>query len=292
MPRPTDRWYTQGFELSYLSGPIAAKDIDRLFSDPGTFQTRRFEILIGQSIFTPENLSLIPPDPKDRPYAGWLYGGLGLYQENDHRSLQHLQLLVGVVGPAALAQRAQDGVHGLLGETPPPGWAFQLHDEPGLVLSYERKWRLGLPVGAGLRVDAIPEVGASVGNVFTYAEVGTLVRFGQNLKADYGPARIQPALSGTPWFDPTQLEGRVGWYVFGGVQVRGVARNLFLEGNTFVSSPSVDKRPWVTDLSVGFSVFWLDRAKVDFVITSRTPEFVGQRVADRFGGVNVSFRLP
>ena len=28
MPRPTDRWYTQGLELNYLSAPIAATGID------------------------------------------------------------------------------------------------------------------------------------------------------------------------------------------------------------------------------------------------------------------------
>ena len=295
MPRPTDRWYTQGIELSYLSPPIAAGGSNWWLpaaAPDAKVQIRRFELLIGQTIFTPENLHLNPPDSKDRPYAGWLYGGWGLYQEDDHRSLQHLRLLVGVVGPVALAQRAQDGFHVLLREAPTPGWAFQLKDEPGLVLSYERKWRLDLPVGAGLRVDAIPEVGASLGNVFTYAELGALVRLGQNLKADYGPARIQPALSGTPWFDPSQLEGPFGWYVFGGAQVRATARNIFLDGNTFASSPSVDKRPLTTDLSVGLSLSWLDVVKVDFVITARSPEFVGQHAADRFGGINVSFRLP
>jgi hypothetical protein len=103
---------------------------------------------------------------------------------------------------------------------------------------------------------------------------------------------IQPALSGTPWFDPSQLEGAIGWYVFGGAQVRATARNIFLDGNTFASSPSVDRRPLTTDLSVGLSIFWLDVAKVDFVITARSPEFVGQHAADRFGGINFSFRLP
>ena len=295
MPRPTDRWYTQGVELSYLSAPIAAGGSEWLLpatASDAKAQSRRFEILIGQSIFTPENLNLSPPDPKDRPYAGWLYGGVGLYREDDHRSLEHLRLLLGIVGPGALAQQAQDGFHVLLREAPTPGWAFQLKDEPGLVFSYERKWRLDLLAGKGLRVDAIPEVGASLGNVFTYAEAGGLVRLGQNLKADYGPARIQPALSGTPWFDPSQLEGPIGWYVFAGAQVRATARNIFLDGNTFASSASVEKRPLVTDFSVGLSVFWLDVAKVDFVVTSRSPEFVGQHAADRFGGINVSFRLP
>ena len=34
MPRPTDRWYTQGLELNYLSAPIAGTG--RLYVDVGT----------------------------------------------------------------------------------------------------------------------------------------------------------------------------------------------------------------------------------------------------------------
>jgi lipid A 3-O-deacylase len=295
-PSPTDRWYTQGFQLSYLSGPIAGPSFDWLFpttfTNPAGPRTRRFEIVVGQSIFTPENTRLNPPDPLDRPYAGWLYSGIGWYQESNHSSLDHLELLVGIVGPAALAKEVQGGFHDLLGQKTSTAWAFQLKNEPGVVLSYDHKWRFDIPLGAGLSIDAIPEFGASVGNVFTYGEVGMMVRFGHNLNADYGPTRIRPALSGTTWFDRSQLDGAVGWYLFAGTQGRAVARNIFLDGNTFTTSPSVDKRTFVGDLSAGVSVFWLDFAKLDLVLTWRSEEFVGQRQPERFGGINLSFRLP
>jgi len=295
-PSPTDRWYTQGLMLSYLSAPVAGPAFDWLFpttfTNPDAPRTRRFEIVLGQSIFTPANTRLIPPDPLDRPYAGWLYAGLGWYQETNRSSLDHLELQLGVVGPAALAKEVQGGFHDLLGQKTSAAWGFQLKNEPGIVISYDHKWRLGMPLGSGFAVDAIPEFGGSLGNVFTYGQAGLMLRFGQNLNADYGPARIRPALSGTTWFDRSQLDGVLGWYWFVGVQGRAVARNIFLDGSTFTNSPSVDKRALVGDVSAGASLFWLDWAKLDFVVTWRSEEFVGQGQTSRYGGFNLSFRLP
>src|SRR5262249_38301728 len=65
-PRPTDRWYTQGIELNYLSAPITGTGLAAVlpssYLDPGSFRTQRFELVFGQSIFTPENVTLNPPD--------------------------------------------------------------------------------------------------------------------------------------------------------------------------------------------------------------------------------------
>ena len=41
----------------------------------------RYAVFLGQSFFTPKDKSRNPPDPTDRPYGGWLYGGVSLLQE-------------------------------------------------------------------------------------------------------------------------------------------------------------------------------------------------------------------
>lgn len=293
-PPANDRWYTHGFALSYLSAPITGWDwlFPSAAESPAAHRSRRYEFVLGQSIFTPENTRLVPPDPRERPYAGWLYAGLGLYQETNRNSLEHIELLVGVVGPASLAEEVQTSFHNVLGQRTSQAWSYGLRNEPGFVLSYERKWRVDFPLAGSVGVDLIPELGASFGNVFTYGQAGLMVRLGQNLRADYGPARIRPALSGTAWFDATQLQSPFGWYVFIGAQGRAVARDIFLDGNTFLASASVDKNPLVADLSAGVSAFWRDLFKLDFVVTWRSKEFAGQREAHAFGGVNASFRLP
>lgn len=61
---------------------------------------------------------------------------------------------------------------------------------------------------------------------------------GFNLPREYDPMRIAPSLPGSDYFEPT---AGLGAYVFAGVNGRAVARNLFLDGNSFQSSRKVDK---------------------------------------------------
>ncbi|HEY7689877.1 MAG TPA: lipid A deacylase LpxR family protein [Dongiaceae bacterium] len=294
----SDKHYTQGLRIGYL-GPDVAEGSD--WNEPFDFlggllplfpeekqRSRRYALSFGHSFFTPSVLTADPPDPSDRPYAGWLYLGAALLQDTDKRMLEHLELQLGVVGPAALGKQVQRQWHELVNAIEPLGWDSQLENEPGLVLSYERKWRFPLAGGGVSGVDLIPELGGSVGNVFTYGEAGLMLRFGHNLQADYGPARIRPALSGTDYFNRDYLEGDFGIYGFVGVQGRALARNIFLDGNSFRSGPSVDKEPLVADLQGGLSLFWADWARLDAAVMYRTEEFEGQDGGDAIGIVSLS----
>jgi lipid A 3-O-deacylase len=296
----SDKHYTQGIRLSYL-GPDVQPDsfwsgafgwfgwAAPNFLDSTTDQSRHYALELGQSLFTPKNLSLLPPDPHDRPYGGWLYVGASLLQETDRRMLENLELQLGVVGPAALGKQTQNTFHQFIGQDQAQGWSTEIQNEPGIVLSYERKWRLNL-LGSGVDgVDVIPEAGASVGNVFTYGETGGLLRIGHNLQADYGPVRIRPALSGTDYFNSKYMAGDYGWYFFAGTQGRIVGQNIFLDGNTFRTSRNVTKKPLVGDLQAGFSIFTSNALRVDFSVMRRTEEFQGQATPDVVGTAALSF---
>ena len=296
-----DRHYTQGIRLGYLSDRIAAgsgwnapyawlSDLAPIF-EAGPDQNRRMEITIGQSMFTPANLRLINPDPTDRPYAGWLYSGVSLFQQSGH-TLETFNVELGVVGPAALAHQAQDLVHDLLKDREANGWAYQLKNEPGVVASYERKWRLEKPLGGGFGLDLIPAAGAAIGNVLSYGEAGVTVRLGQNTAVDYGPGHIQPGRGGADWFDDSAIGPHsFGWYLYAGARGRVVARNIFLDGNTFTNSRSVDKKVFVADLTGGAALYWSHRIKLDIAFTQRSREYAGQPRPDRFGAVTISFGL-
>ena len=47
-----------------------------------------------------------------------------------------------MVGSASLAEEAQKFVHDIRDLPQPRGWHHQLEIEPGLVIYYERKWRV------------------------------------------------------------------------------------------------------------------------------------------------------
>ena len=120
-------------------------------------------------------------------------------------------------GPAAGGEFVQNNFHSLIGVASAKGWANQLHNEPTLGLSFERRWRTGrstLIEDPKLEVDFIPRMGAALGNVATYASVGATGRIGKNLRDDFGPTRARPALPGSEAFIG---DGSFGWYLFAGL---------------------------------------------------------------------------
>lgn len=287
-----DRHYTNGVHLSWLSasGGVprfanqAAAWVPFLLAPDGK---RRIGFNIGQSMFTPNDITIFEPQPGERPYAGWLYGGVALLSETPTR-LDTLELDVGVVGPAAHAEDTQKLVHRLLHGTRPEGWDNQLENEPGVALIFERKWRYDI-VGSrdGFGIDATPLVGATLGNVFTYGAGGLAIRIGENLGSDFGPPRVRPSLPGSDFFD---LEDRFGWYLFAGAEGRAVARNIFLDGNTFSDSADIDKLPFVGDFYFGFAVMFRS-VRLTFSHVTRTREFRGQSAPDKFGALGLSVKF-
>jgi hypothetical protein len=299
LPFSSDKHYTQGLRLAYLGPPVAddsawavpfgAVEIVLPWMDaPATTRTRRYAILVGQSLFTPKDTDLRPPDRTDRPYAGWLYGGVSLLQETDRHVLDHVELQLGLLGPGALGKATQNEWHQFIGVTEAEGWGSQVQNEVGVVLEVERKWRIGLLGDEGAGIDLVPELGAVAGNVFTYGKTGAMLRVGSHLGADYGPARITPALSGTDYVDAGALPERFGFYAFIGAEGRAVARNVFLDGNAFRDSRSVDKKALVGDLQAGVSVFWSNALRLDVMAMRRSPEFEGQGSPDILGTVGLS----
>ncbi|MCB2100657.1 MAG: lipid A deacylase LpxR family protein [Rhodobacterales bacterium] len=302
----SDQHFTHGTRFAWLS-PESRPWIENLAAlmpiyDPGV--KRRASYSLGQNIYTPSDITRNPPDPTDRPYAGWLYVGVGLVAEKDNR-LDNVELDLGVVGPAAFADTVQTRWHRAFDLTHPEGWDHQLKNEPGVILFYERKWRMAKPLPLtwpvplpNLAVDATPHAGLALGNVFTYGAGGVMLRLGQDLPSDYGPPRIRPSLPGGDFFRPTVNDGPLsglgvkgfGWYVFGGAELRAVGRNIFLDGNTFADSRSVSKKFMVADFQVGLAVT-LDRYRLAYTHIFRTPEFEGQGKPDQFGALSLSVRF-
>lgn len=296
----TDRYYTNGVRLSYTSPalrdqiPWAADALEWLYPfDPGA--DARLHVSLGQNMFTPGDIEIAELIPDDRPYAGWLYAGIGLNVEawqdffgKRFNRQDALELELGVVGPASFAEETQKFVHDLIGSPKPKGWDNQLKNEPGLLIVLERKLRTPPLSWGSLQMDAIPTVNVSLGNVETSGGLGGIVRLGQGLEADYGPPMIRPNLTGRTFFkQPAQA---FNWYVFAGTEGRLVARDIFLDGNTFRDSHSVDKKHVVGTFQAGAAASY-HNVRLTFSYIVRTREFEGQGSRDHFGAVSVSYRF-
>jgi hypothetical protein len=287
----SDRHYTSGLYVSRVEAPRSRAEAprgawiaDHLMLPGDGDAALREGWFFGQSIFTPENLLRFTPDPRDRPYAGWLFGGLRLYRDSGS-VLDRADVTLGVVGPASLGSDLQKWWHavGLFGGQKPQGWHAQLRGEPGLVVSEQRTWRVSL-VDGPLEVEALPEANFALGNIFDYAGAGLTLRLGQGLASDWGPPRVAPAQQGSDFQAPDAF----GWYLYAGLEGRLVGRNLFLDGNSFQAGPSVGHETLVGDFSAGAAMLF-PALRADFSYTRRSREFPGQRGEDQFASVTLSF---
>jgi hypothetical protein len=242
---------------------------------------------LGQNLYTPEDISTTELVVDDRPYAGWLHVDLGLIGQTDE-VLRTLQLSLGIVGPAAKGEQVQKWFHQVIGSPEPMGWHNQINNEPTLMLVFEQKWRNIRPAGfLDLDLDLSPHGSVALGNVFTYGGVGGTIRLGRKLERDFGLPRIQPAPPGSGCFVPS---GGFGWYLFGGLDGRLMLQNIFLDGNTFSSSHSVEKNLLVGDVVVGAAVSGLG-LRLGMTLVQRSLEFEGQNSPDRFGSFTLSFQF-
>jgi hypothetical protein len=296
----TDQHYTNGVKLSWISADLVGWGqsgwrktfIERLpfVNRPGG--QKNIGLALGQNIYTPLDIQATIPDPTDRPYAGWSYVELSFVSKTPAIS-DTLSIQAGIIGPYSQAEDTQRIVHEWVRTTRPRGWDYQLRNELGVNVAFERRWRLyGRALVQRVGVDLIPHAGASIGNVQTYANAGGTVRLGLNLPSDFG---VQLARAGSVGGSPADdldprvaLDRNFSLFVFGAVDGRAMARDIFLDGNTFRDSRSVDKESFVSDVSAGLGLIagpW----QLTYTQVWRTKEFKTQRGDyNNFGSVTLS----
>ncbi|WP_416899901.1 MAG: lipid A deacylase LpxR family protein [Minwuia sp.] len=284
----TDQNYTNGLRVQYLRPKGHVSDLTEWVADILTGvedEGRIYEgVSVGQSIFTPTDITDPNPRPGEQPYAGWLYLELaGVVDNVSH--VDTTSVTAGIVGPLAGGEIVQNTFHRIINSERAEGWDNQLDTEPGLMLSWDRTWR----VGRSLReywFDALPTAGVTVGNVLTEGRVGFMFRFGPDLQDDLGPPRIRPSLAGAGFLGGSP---DFNWYLFAGLQGRGVLRNIFLDGNTFSDSLSVRKRNFVHDAQAGIALHYRG-LRFSYTLVRRSREFETQDDPHYFAAFALTMR--
>ena len=285
----SDQYYSSGLRLGYVTGTTAVPGfLSALGRSVWGDGVQRVSIDLSQSIFTPRNTQINPPDPRDRPYAGYLRLSAALIHDSDNaRSL--LGMSVGVIGPSALGRQVQNGFHDIIGDTENKGWSKQLKDEPAVEFLAERTWRVPVTSFGTVEIDTLPALTVGVGTVRDYVQGGASIRLGQGLGSDFGAPRIRPGLSGNDPYTPTRP---FVWYVFAGADGQAIARDEFLDGSAFRSnSPHVTKRPFLGEFQAGLAVM-LYGVRLAYTQTWQTQSFKGQRSGlFNFGSFAASVRF-
>ncbi len=291
----SDGYYTHGMEVSMLRGeepppPWLLSLAESLpFYENGS--ERNFvSYSLGQKIYTPLEKDTRNLVVDERPYAAHLYATAAILSHINHDKYldtgNMLEVSVGLVGPSALGEETQNTIHRLLGYDRSQGWRHQLEDEPTVGLSYSRLWRRVQPAFAELEYGLNSHLTLALGNAQTYAGAGVMLRLGDNLRRDLNPPNIRPGFPGVSYYQ--SLEG-VDLYGFIGHEIRWVAHDIFLDGNSFVDSHSVEKEAQVGDTQFGI-VFLHRDIRLSISTTMRTREFRTQRENTLYRSVNMTFR--
>ena len=304
----TDQNYTNGIKLSlaspdlsrfedaeYFGGWIDLWDnmIPFIYEGGGAENVQKSVVVsLGQKIFTPQDIEQTALIPDDRPYAGWLFIGTAFHTKTINR-LDSVELQLGMVGPASLAEEAQNFVHELRGFATAEGWDNQLDNEPAFALIYEQKRRFRpLNFSSEWGFDVISHAGFALGTVYTYGNVGAEARFGWNIPADFGTSLIRPGGDTNAPIDSSDprlsVQGDFSVHLFAATTGRVILRDIFLDGNTFSNSHEIEKKNLVGDFIIGASAV-VSGVKFSYAQVFRTREFVGQAASHNFGSISVSY---
>ena len=290
-----DQYYTNGFRLSYFEAgadlPNWARNLGEVYPGFRINDTTSLTFSIGQNLYTPQDITIAADQPNDRPWAAWLYGSAGMVSVTNN-NVDELEVALGVVGPMAQGEEVQSFVHEYTDSPDPKGWDNQIENEVGIVLSWSRRWPeyFGMPLGEDLWFSAAPQIGVSLGNIYTHGEAGMNFRLSPTSErlSDL-PLRVRPAMPGTGYYQ--KPENGWSWSLFGGVNGRLVGRNIFLDGNTFRDdTPSVDKKNFVYDLNAGVD-FTYGQTRISYTAVRRSKEFQDQNENAIFGAVSLSRRF-
>jgi lipid A 3-O-deacylase len=269
-----DQDYTQGFHFTFnrRASPVAlSRALDRLHNCPAEDGcVTRTTILVGQEIYTPRYIPSVAEG--DRPFAGWLYGGVQSSAVTD-RDLTSLSIKAGVTGPPSLAEQLQVTFHEMFPTViVPPGWNNQLKFEPGLIVTASRKNFRELRAGPA-SIGLIKSGSISLGNILTDAEGGLTLRAGLNAPH--------------PW----NLEKRnhSGAYASFGVREDIVLHSLFLDGNTFRGGPRVKRIPFVWQKEIGAGIS-MGSTSLDGRLITRSQEYTTGRRYASYGTISMTRR--
>ena len=270
----TDRAYTYGSDISVLYH----KKQNQQFSNAQEYISFSY----AQKIYTPNDIEAKTLLQNDRPYAGYMYVQMGLYTSYKNE-LDSFIFQLGMVGPSTKMEDVQKFVHSLIGSPQPKGWDNQLKDEPTFQVNYNHKKYIDISQYFKKEAALIPSYGFDLGNASTKLYSGCLFRYGTHLPKDYGSYVINNGdYNHIPRKDTLQSikKWRISFNL--SLRVNAIARDIFLDGNTFKDSHSVEKNNFTLQGGYGLSLRY-GHYSFDYLREHTTKEFKGQDYYSSYG---------
>jgi len=285
----TDGQYSSGEKFSLLYYvPQSDFFVYDLFLDENKPSDKYISFALVNQIFTPNDISIKELIVDQRPYAGWTFLEAG-FHKSAKDTLQSIYIQVGMVGPLSQAEHIQKFIHKVTGSEQPEGWDNQLKNEPGINLRYVYNWRV---VHNFERIESaiVPYVEGDFGNISIGATGGITARIGWNIPKDFGMSTISTGSeTGISTYNQRQNRFNKKWSFAFNFNVSGsaVLRDIFLDGNTFVHSHSVDKKYLVGSAGFGFTSRY-KHYSLDYYYQKQTKHYNSESSPHGYGSLILS----
>jgi len=270
----TDRDYTYGSEIGALFD----------------YKTNSyFSFVLAHQMFTPNDFDKEDVNlSNERPYAGYMYIGGGLHTVQNN-TLNSYNIQIGFVGPSVKMDKVQEIIHSIIGSPKPTGWENQIGDELILQFNYQRKYFQTLPKVYDFFQCLIYNGGFDLGNASSKIEAGMFYSLGNAQREDFGVSRIDYKSYNTIPYGEKSTKTHRYWLNFW-LEAIGVGRDIFLDGNSFKSSASVDKNYFV--LKGGFGITYnYENWHIEYIRTYSTKEFSSQSYYHSYGSLLIGYNF-
>lgn len=276
-----DRYYTTG-TFGYFRHALKQDTSNQ------KIEKKILEIEGGQKIYNAFWSHAPDVTTHDRPFAGYLYAGAGLGWFYKSEAILKVSAQLGILGPSSLAEQIQTGFHKLINAYwAVEGWDYQVKDEVALnlELSYQHLfYRTNRKL-----FDFSGSSGVLLGNTFSGANAGVLIRFGKLNPFDdssYANSRIKNKVG-------DDKKSKLEFFLFTKPQLNFAAYDATIQGGLFRS----DKGPvtfgiknWVYSQQIGLN-FAANRFTGKYIVTLKTKEVESTASAYHYGSFAFSYRF-
>ena len=230
-----DRYYTNGVRYGYYSKEYDYSIEDNAFSwgknvsitSYNKPHITRYHISLNQEIYTPEYHNIEVKN--DHNYAGFAYFNLGIFNRT-YNTMEHIGVKIGLVGPYALGNEIQTGIHIINNKEVFKNWDQQLDTEFIFNPYYQWTGRAYIFKTNYISMDFLGTFDTALGNADTHFGVQGSFRIGYNLDNDFGIERMTLSNDG-----PSVHSDKFSAYIFFGGGGRVVLHNLFVTGNSDIT---------------------------------------------------------
>ncbi len=274
-----DRYYTNGLFIYFRR----AIDQQKL---KGNLEKVTYEISAGQKIYNA--ISGYSPDPAkhDRPFAGYLYGGVQVSFFSNKESLLKVGLDLGTIGPDALGKDAQVFLHKTVGFYDVEGWDYEIANQ--LSANANVQFAKLLHRSEDKSIDFTLDTYANLGTTYNGAGLGVVFRAG-NVNQLFNSAHYNASIGNKSKTNKIQ---RKEVYFYAKPQLNFVAYDATVQGSLFNNNSPITfgVKPIVFAQTLGFK-YSSPRFTFDYSLVFQTKEIKSTAKPHQYGSISMFYRF-